>query len=101
MPYSFSSASISSSSNSSRLSWTNSSSPVAKVILLAHGPERLHVATRFRFTRNVSPVLRRVNPMNTGRSEEHTSELQSRPHLVCRLLLEKKNREYSAPCVVR
>src|SRR5215813_774073 len=35
------------------------------------------------------------------RSEEHTSELQSRPHLVCRLLLEKKkqnkyiNKEYS------
>src|SRR5436305_8712909 len=27
------------------------------------------------------------------RSEEHTSELQSRPHLVCRLLLEKKNTE--------
>src|SRR5690554_7263451 len=27
----------------------------------------------------------------TARSEEHTSELQSRPHLVCRLLLEKKN----------
>src|SRR3989442_9264289 len=28
------------------------------------------------------------------RSEEHTSELQSRPHLVCRLLLEKKKK----PC---
>src|SRR3989442_3925617 len=28
--------------------------------------------------------------MSTTRSEEHTSELQSRPHLVCRLLLEKK-----------
>src|SRR5437870_10354421 len=28
------------------------------------------------------------------RSEEHTSELQSRGHLVCRLLLEKKNRPY-------
>src|SRR2546422_7257503 len=27
-----------------------------------------------------------------GRSEEHTSELQSRLHLVCRLLLEKKKR---------
>src|SRR5690625_1005446 len=27
----------------------------------------------------------------TSRSEEHTSELQSRGHLVCRLLLEKKN----------
>src|SRR3989442_5783037 len=28
------------------------------------------------------------------RSEEHTSELQSRPHLVCRLLLEKKKKYY-------
>src|SRR5690554_7747293 len=36
----------------------------------------------------------RVGPprmVASGRSEEHTSELQSRPHLVCRLLLEKKN----------
>src|SRR3989442_4061054 len=31
------------------------------------------------------------------RSEEHTSELQSRPHLVCRLLLEKKNRQPGRP----
>src|SRR5690554_7238763 len=30
-------------------------------------------------------------PYKGKRSEEHTSELQSRPHLVCRLLLEKKN----------
>src|SRR2546422_6659399 len=29
--------------------------------------------------------------LHRGRSEEHTSELQSRLHLVCRLLLEKKN----------
>src|SRR5690554_7623479 len=29
------------------------------------------------------------------RSEEHTSELQSRPHLVCRLLLEKKKKNRS------
>src|SRR3989442_4005776 len=28
----------------------------------------------------------------SARSEEHTSELQSRPHLVCRLLLERKTR---------
>src|SRR5436305_1677255 len=37
-----------------------------------------------------------IYPLDAGqarrRSEEHTSELQSRPHLVCRLLLEKKNR---------
>src|SRR3989442_1882414 len=31
-------------------------------------------------------------PVTKKRSEEHTSELQSRPHLVCRLLLEKKKR---------
>src|SRR5690554_6977105 len=30
---------------------------------------------------------------STMRSEEHTSELQSRPHLVCRLLLEKKKKK--------
>src|SRR3989442_9692991 len=30
--------------------------------------------------------------MDVERSEEHTSELQSRPHLVCRLLLEKKKK---------
>src|SRR5258707_2470571 len=29
--------------------------------------------------------------ISSGRSEEHTSELQSRQYLVCRLLLEKKN----------
>src|SRR5690554_7538070 len=33
----------------------------------------------------------------TIRSEEHTSELQSRPHLVCRLLLEKKTQTHSTP----
>src|SRR5690625_6104536 len=32
-----------------------------------------------------------LGSMLGGRSEEHTSELQSRGHLVCRLLLEKKN----------
>src|SRR5690554_7625952 len=32
-----------------------------------------------------------VHFMAETRSEEHTSELQSRPHLVCRLLLENKN----------
>src|SRR5690349_23757712 len=41
------------------------------------------------------------NPMlmfrNSGRSEEHTSELQSRRDLVCRLLLEKKN-TYNHTC---
>src|SRR2546422_7200879 len=35
---------------------------------------------------------RRLSPDDAGRSEEHTSELQSRLHLVCRLLLEKKKK---------
>src|SRR5207244_12537116 len=39
-----------------------------------------------------SPAATRImlRPHDPGRSEEHTSELQSPDHLVCRLLLEKK-----------
>src|SRR5690554_7420063 len=42
-----------------------------------------------------TPLLTDLKPgpvrvIKQDRSEEHTSELQSRPHLVCRLLLEKK-----------
>src|SRR5438876_3657810 len=36
---------------------------------------------------------------DVNRSEEHTSELQSPVHLVCRLLLEKKNLSRSGPAV--
>src|SRR5258708_14058627 len=35
----------------------------------------------------------RAPPLVEGRSEEHTSELQSPDHLVCRLLLEKKKKQ--------
>src|SRR2546429_1074095 len=35
-----------------------------------------------------------VAVLSLARSEEHTSELQSRLHLVCRLLLEKKKKKY-------
>src|SRR3712207_8052176 len=37
-------------------------------------------------------VRRNGSPVNPWRSEEHTSELQSRQYLVCRLLLEKKKK---------
>src|SRR5436305_10058534 len=40
---------------------------------------------------NAEVLNRNVEVLSLKRSEEHTSELQSRPHLVCRLLLEKKN----------
>src|SRR5690554_7786338 len=39
-----------------------------------------------------SAATERISPVPSTRSEEHTSELQSRPHLVCRLLLEKKKK---------
>src|SRR5690348_17797940 len=41
--------------------------------------------------RSVRLLLRRCPAPVADRSEEHTSELQSPVHLVCRLLLEKKN----------
>src|SRR2546422_5930473 len=40
----------------------------------------------------VNPTLM-LKVLKTKRSEEHTSELQSRLHLVCRLLLEKKKKK--------
>src|SRR5437899_4311912 len=40
-------------------------------------------------------------PSCRKRSEEHTSELQSLRHLVCRLLLEKKNRYYTDKTITR
>src|SRR3989442_10383397 len=44
----------------------------------------------------VERPIRRAEPR--ARSEEHTSELQSRPHLVCRLLLEKKKKQHTTAC---
>src|SRR5439155_5779206 len=52
------------------------------------GGGRLERGSRVAVVR-VRPYTRRALP----RSEEHTSELQSRGHLVCRLLLEKKKTE--------
>src|SRR3712207_7377323 len=41
------------------------------------------------------PQSQRSEPKTSPRSEEHTSELQSRQYLVCRLLLEKKKKTTS------
>src|SRR5690554_7477492 len=41
----------------------------------------------------VEETLLSMRRAGASRSEEHTSELQSRPHLVCRLLLEKKKKK--------
>src|ERR1035441_242288 len=48
--------------------------------------------------RGVLRQHREIRPLAGHRSEEHTSELQSLSHLVCRLLLETKNSLRAATC---
>src|SRR2546429_1918362 len=66
----------------------------------AHFPHPLGRNTASRYVSHgaaceFQPGMSNVHLVAQNRSEEHTSELQSRLHLVCRLLLEKKkNRRY-------
>src|SRR2546429_6871704 len=53
--------------------------------------------TTRRWASSSCPMLRSERRHRPTRSEEHTSELQSRLHLVCRLLLEKKNKITQRP----
>src|SRR3989442_5971657 len=53
---------------------------------------RYGIASNLGFAYVLSGRLADGLPLLEQRSEEHTSELQSRPHLVCRLLLEKKKK---------
>src|SRR5687768_18302476 len=65
--------------------------------LSLHDALPISCASTKRFIRSASPCFEisvtswRAPRRSPIRSEEHTSELQSRLHLVCRLLLEKKN----------
>src|SRR3712207_6865539 len=56
-------------------------------------------------TRRPAATARWTMSLTRARSEEHTSELQSRQYLVCRLLLEKKHKQtplpYAPPTVKR
>src|SRR3989442_10272022 len=58
--------------------------------VLDHGVDGSALVRRFLEAEVVGELLVVLGRVAEGRSEEHTSELQSRPHLVCRLLLEKK-----------
>src|SRR2546422_11046317 len=55
----------------------------------ADSPDAARLAARGR----IQAAARAVPALRGMRSEEHTSELQSRLHLVCRLLLEKKKKK--------
>src|SRR3712207_8825361 len=64
--------------------------------VLSHKSIRLHPALTM-FMRIGTWMLTNISPrewvaVHRKRSEEHTSELQSRQYLVCRLLLEKKKK---------
>src|SRR2546422_7860899 len=59
---------------------------LAVVMITAYGSEKIAVQAM------------KLGAVDYVRSEEHTSELQSRLHLVCRLLLEKKKKQLIMPC---
>src|SRR6266436_7997118 len=76
----------------------------SRVVSVMRRPSRVTVRVAGSRVRSASlrtgarwPVPRRksarTRARNSSRSEEHTSELQSRLHLVCRLLLEKKKKK--------
>src|SRR3712207_7966759 len=64
----------------------------ALAYIMSHGADGLRQVAEDAVL-NANYILRRLDDLLDapfGRSEEHTSELQSRQYLVCRLLLEKK-----------
>src|SRR5439155_21611506 len=68
-------------------------SPAARPAVRRDGAQRVRVVRRRRALAAAPSQSARVGGPIETRSEEHTSELQSRGHLVCRLLLEKKKKE--------
>src|SRR5258708_20238894 len=65
---------------------------------LGAGPGDTVFCSTLTFVASVNPIrYLGADPVFIDRSEEHTSELQSPDHLVCRLLLEKKKKGYTIP----
>src|SRR5258708_31941559 len=62
----------------------------AKLVELTPGSETSNINITVEGLTPVFTATGRTVDADAGRSEEHTSELQSPDHLVCRLLLEKK-----------
>src|SRR5687767_15285354 len=68
--------------------------PVDQVEAAGHVVERPVEAEEADDAVDVEGEDRSLRGLSVGRSEEHTSELQSLAYLVCRLLLEKKKTKY-------
>src|SRR3712207_7069834 len=69
--------------------------PILSGVRYAHGPLAHLIVVHRQMKESRADEIARVTtdvvPSGSVRSEEHTSELQSRQYLVCRLLLEKKS----------
>src|SRR3712207_7854310 len=64
-------------------------------------PEPIETTTnRTGYLHGYARVSTADQDLGLPRSEEHTSELQSRQYLVCRLLLEKKTKKFDPPVVL-
>src|SRR3712207_8657166 len=70
----------------------------AVVLPVKPPPDVVHAVLAAQDRDWVYPMHCHAEMSQTARSEEHTSELQSRQYLVCRLLLEKKNTYTTYPC---
>src|SRR5690554_7644051 len=65
-------------------------------IIVSNPQELMHnLKEKYELNHTTFKSLDEELQFSASRSEEHTSELQSRPHLVCRLLLEKKKHDHS------
>src|SRR3712207_7066181 len=70
----------------------SSASPSLRIDAVAPNPVFHSLVTSY-----VTVQATAAGAATAGRSEEHTSELQSRQYLVCRLLLEKKKNNHLSP----
>src|SRR5690348_17793226 len=68
--------------------------PIARTVEIFHKGERIAAHQRMSGNHKHTTVPEHMASSHRRRSEEHTSELQSPVHLVCRLLLEKKKKNY-------
>src|SRR5207253_6054414 len=59
----------------------------------ARAAKRRRTSPKWEARKCLTATRRLEKTVSSARSEEHTSELQSRGHLVCRLLLEKKKKK--------
>src|SRR2546425_3063060 len=85
----------------STLTWlTPSNFPTAPSIACWQCSQEMSGAIRVVDSMMYSPLIQ-VKHLESNRSEEHTSELQSLAYLVCRLLLETKNTNRDHPVATR